>query len=214
LRKIEGLTMRKSNVLNFLIAGLALCLAAPASASAASLVSFDISGTLGDGIGAFSGVVRLAVTGGQATSGSGFVSGDGFTNVPIVLITTATPGNEATLGPDFPVGFRANDGTDLFGADTAFPLDSAGLLFDVGTKTAAFGEFPLLNLFDGGSLFDGKVDGTEFFVDNGTLSVTNITSVAGVPEPATWAMMLFGVGLIGAGLRVNRHKNRLALSAA
>lgn len=35
-----------------------------------------------------------------------------------------------------------------------------------------------------------------------------------VPEPATWAMMLLGVGMIGAGLRLARRKNDVALSAA
>jgi len=35
-----------------------------------------------------------------------------------------------------------------------------------------------------------------------------------VPEPATWAMMLLGVGMIGAGLRMARRKNGMALTAA
>jgi hypothetical protein len=36
----------------------------------------------------------------------------------------------------------------------------------------------------------------------------------GVPEPATWAMMLLGVGMIGTGLRTMRRKNDMALTAA
>jgi hypothetical protein len=39
-------------------------------------------------------------------------------------------------------------------------------------------------------------------------------SVAAVPEPATWAMMLLGVGMVGAGLRMARRKNDMALTAA
>ena len=35
-----------------------------------------------------------------------------------------------------------------------------------------------------------------------------------VPEPATWAMMLLGVGMIGAGLRVARRKNDMAIIPA
>ena len=31
--------------------------------------------------------------------------------------------------------------------------------------------------------------------------------IASVPEPAAWAMMLLGVGMVGAGLRVVRRKN-------
>jgi hypothetical protein len=37
---------------------------------------------------------------------------------------------------------------------------------------------------------------------------------AGVPEPATWAMMVFGLGLLGAGLRLARGKDETALTAA
>jgi hypothetical protein len=36
-------------------------------------------------------------------------------------------------------------------------------------------------------------------------------SVTGVPEPATWAMMLLGVGMVGAGMRMAR-KERSALT--
>jgi hypothetical protein len=34
------------------------------------------------------------------------------------------------------------------------------------------------------------------------------------PEPATWAMTLLGVGMIGAGLRTARRRNDRALTAA
>ncbi|HXQ47389.1 MAG TPA: PEPxxWA-CTERM sorting domain-containing protein, partial [Caulobacteraceae bacterium] len=37
---------------------------------------------------------------------------------------------------------------------------------------------------------------------------------AGIPEPATWAMMLFGVGVIGGGLRIARRESGMALTAA
>jgi hypothetical protein len=35
-----------------------------------------------------------------------------------------------------------------------------------------------------------------------------------VPEPATWAMMLLGVGLVGAGLRVNRQRYAMGAGIA
>ena len=38
----------------------------------------------------------------------------------------------------------------------------------------------------------------------------NVTLLSGVPEPASWAMMLLGVGLIGAGMRMARRKDGLA----
>lgn len=41
------------------------------------------------------------------------------------------------------------------------------------------------------------------FLGNGTLTISNV--VAGVPEPATWAMMILGFGLIGATMRYRRR---------
>lgn len=194
-----------------LFAGFTLCAAAPLAANA-KVVTFDFGGVLNSG-GAYSGSVTLDVTGGHATSGSGAFSGLGYTNAPMVLITTATPGNE-NVSPSYPVGFRANDGTDLFGADTNFPLDAAGgLLFDVGTHTATWGQFPLLNLYEGGALFDGKVGAQEYYVDFASLSVSNLM-ISSVPEPATWAMMLLGLAGLGAALRISRRNEGAAITAA
>ena len=189
---------------------IALGVALGAAASAhATTVTFDISGDLTD-IGAYTGAITLDVTGGLATSGSGTVNGLGFTGVPVVLITPSTPGNEGSGGS---VGFRGNDGTDYFGLDAAYPIDTNGLLFDVGTTTASFGQFPLLALFsngDGtfGSAFTGNVLGTEFYNESGTLTITP----TGVPEPATWAVVLAGFGGIGAAMR-KRRSERTAVAA-
>jgi PEP-CTERM motif len=45
-----------------------------------------------------------------------------------------------------------------------------------------------------------------------TLSVSDSSIVAGVPEPATWAMMIAGFGLVGAGMR--RRAARTAACAS
>jgi len=49
-----------------------------------------------------------------------------------------------------------------------------------------------------------------FFDNSGSLS---ISVTGGVPEPATWAMILLGVGLVGAGMRMARPKTSAALGA-
>jgi len=41
---------------------------------------------------------------------------------------------------------------------------------------------------------------------------TIFVSVASVPEPAAWAMMLMGLGLVGAGLRIARRRDVTALT--
>jgi hypothetical protein len=43
--------------------------------------------------------------------------------------------------------------------------------------------------------------------------VFDAAQVRAVPEPATWALTLMGVGMIGAGLRMARRKNDMALTA-
>jgi len=131
-----------------------------ASAAQAATVVDNFSGTFGNGVGAVSGQITLDVVAGKAISGSGFIdiSNLALSNAPLVTDHDLDTGNETAGGPAYPVGFRANDGTDLFGLDQKFPLDTAGLLFDVGTATAVWGKYPLINLASGAgnSVFDGK----------------------------------------------------------
>lgn len=178
------------------VSSLLLGAAMMSPASAATVVDL-ISGSFGSGVGDFSGQITLDVVAGQAISGSGEItfSSLGISNTPIVLITASTPGVETPI-----IGFRANDGTDLLGANTNFPLDSTGLLFDVGTTTPANGQFPLLNLASGpgNSVFDGVVNGTTFF------DVLGTANISAVPEPSTWAMLI--LGFCGLGFMAYRRK--------
>ena len=108
------------------------------------------------------------------------------------------------------IGFRANDGTDYFDLDQAYPISANGLLFDVGTTTAQFRGFPLFTVWSTGgdayaAAFTGNVGGTEYWNIQGSAAV----SAGAVPEPSTWAMMGIGfLGLAFAGFR--QRKNRLA----
>lgn len=42
--------------------------------------------------------------------------------------------------------------------------------------------------------------------------ITNVV-LSAAPEPASWAMVLLGVGMVGGGLRMARRKNAVALAA-
>ncbi len=192
------------NFKSVLVGAMSLAAMAVAGAAQASqTVTFDISGVFGN-LGAYTGTVTLDVNGGQAISGAGEFTGGALVDAPLVLITTATPGNETAGGASAPVGFRDDGGTDLFGADTAYPLDAAaGLLFDVNTPVAQWGQFPLLNLYDGGAVFTSKAD----YVDFGSLTVSNV-AVSAAPEPTTWVLMLLGLGGLGLVLRAHRNADR------
>ena len=182
---------------------IAALLASTAGSANAAIENLAISGDL-DGH-AYTGELSLNVSGGQAVSGSGTLSILGMTNAPLVMITASTSYNEAPG-----VGFRANDGTDYFDLDQAYPISANGLLFDVGTTTAQFGAFPLFTVWSNGgdsyaAAFTGNVGGTDYYNMQGSASA----SAGAVPEPSTWAMMGIGfLGLAFAGLR--QRKNRLA----
>ncbi len=59
-------------------------------------------------------------------------------------------------------------------------------------------------------------DGTQFlgFRLNSSQNSFEIDNVAAVPEPATWAMMLFGFGAVGFGMRRRRGKEKLRVRYA
>ena len=193
----------------FLITTAALItLGAPQVANAA-IQNLAISGNL-DGHD-YTGTLSLDVNGGQAVSGTGTLSILGLKNARIVLITSSTPG--ASGYPDNLLGYRANDGTDYFDLDQAYPISTNGLLFAVGTTTAQWGLDPLFAIWSEGTgyaaAFTGNVGGTEYYNLQGSAMAS---ATGAVPEPSTWAM--FGIGFAGLGLAGWRktRMNRLAVA--
>ena len=159
----------------------------------------------------YTGTLSLDVNGGQAVSGTGTLSILGLKNAPIVLITASTPG--ASGYPDNLLGYRANDGTDYFDLDQAYPISTNGLLFAVGTTTAQWGLDPQFAIWSEGTgyaaAFTGNVGGTEYYNLQGSAMAS---ATGAVPEPSTWAM--FGIGFAGLGLAGWRktRTNRLAVA--
>jgi hypothetical protein len=174
---------------------------APASAS---IVTYNFSAP-----GFWSGTISLDVTGGVATSGTGTLDVPGYTPQELVLITPSAPGYES------PAGYRANDGTDWFGINQNVPIDSDGLLFDVGTSAPVWGGFPIFPIYASGpgtyqsGLF-GHIDGGPEFYEYNVAT----TLAAAAPEPGTWAMLLMGFGGIAfAGYRSARQRSVAAVAA-
>jgi hypothetical protein len=150
---------------------------------------------------------------------------------------------ETTTGTDFDF-FPGNGGyVDLDGSNglpgtlrtiASFAPGSYSLSFDLGgnargdvakTTDITLGNFSTtIKLASGAPLklytFDFVTTGGQLsFSDlpGGNQDIGNIldnVTLSAVPESATWAMMLLGVGMIGAGLRTSRRSKEVDLAAA
>jgi len=165
---------------------------------------------------AFTATVSLNVVGGQALSGTGTIT-FGANNFDLTLITLTTDGGNGNYGGQ--TGFRDNHGTDIFGGDTAIPVDGNGLIFAI-SNNPLWGQDALFAAWD-------KGDGTLAFLISGTLAnvfdVWVKTSVGSgdmaltgselsqTPLPA--ALPLFAGGLGALGLLGWRRKKKAAASA-
>jgi hypothetical protein len=124
------------------------------------------------------------------------------------------------------------------GGDPEFGTGSIGAYGDVGAYTGSPGEgFQLVGVFNAGAtpwtvinigvsdtlvvptgaskLYLGLPDGFGFAGPPGTYNDNSGGfTVSGVPEPATWAMMLVGVGAMGVAMRTTRRKARATTATA
>lgn len=189
-------------------------LAQPASAA---LYQWSFTDSTPNGIKA-SGTVD--VVGGYAVSGSGALldPNQGInSSIAIALITAgSSPGGVGPIGNSY--GHFASGGDQIFDnafntANLANPLTGDGLEFLATPFPNATNLATGFNLWgNGGGSFTGYVETPHnliYQVDAGTATF----SVAAVPEPSTWAMMIlgfFGVGFIAYRRKPNGPQFRFA----
>jgi hypothetical protein len=191
------------------VATLALAaIAAPLAANAATVL-YNVSGQSPNG--AYDAQLSFDVVGGQAVSGGGTITGVGIPGTQnVTLITLATPGVQVDGGGL--LGYRFQDGTDLFDLDAVVPIDGNGLLFSIGANPPSPGTGLGFAIWDNGTgnyqtFFAGKVTAdSQAFYGYGTADV----KAGGVPEPATWSLMIVGLGGLGSMLRRRRALTGLA----
>jgi hypothetical protein len=133
--------------------------------------------------------------------------------VTITLYDGFPPPHPRIVGtPPFPVGKEIASGTaigtrgswvDVSWARTVLTI---GKSYWLGVKSAdrlsvAYGNSNGRDNYDGGTLYSGVTAST---LGDMTFRTFADDTVAAVPEPATWAMMLAGFGLVGASLRTRR----------
>lgn len=117
------------------------------------------------------------------------------------------PGQSFTLNFDFrSTGGGLNFGS-VFVGDQAFDFSTSSLDFTTFSRTFSFD--PSL------TTVSVAFQGLESDTDGEGVGIDRIqfgpTLIAAVPEPSAWAMMIVGVGAVGAGLR-RRRTARLALA--
>jgi type II secretory pathway pseudopilin PulG len=193
-----------------LLAGAALALglttmaAMPAAAQAIFHIDFDAVGIASD-VDAFLTVNSLANSQGtyDITSITGTVGGNNITGL------VNNPGSPATS--------TSADGKFFYDNDVKFPgsptLSNPGLLFTdiLGNEQNLFstgaGASAFYTLITQPGNYPTGVNGDfSVHLDSGTLA-------GGVPEPASWALMILGFGGVGATLRNTKRKTALAATA-
>ena len=170
------------------VLGAIVALALPLAARAATY-NFTFTGTGGSPAG--TGVIQTsntldAVGGYDITGVSGQFGADPIT----ALVNNPNQPNETTLS--------TNTYDNVLFPSGSMKFDRYGIAFDVGSD--------IYNIFDG--IADGGTTDTAHpygLIINGSESFGNF-SLSAAPEPATWAMMLLGIGVVGAAMRLSRRK--------
>ena len=85
---------------------------------------------------------------------------------------------------------------------------------NIGSPSLGFTQFVGPNLFSGTAanpIFSaGTFSLSSIVSGNSTLTISSL--VGAVPEPGTWAMMILGLGMAGAGLRYRRRSTSVSYS--
>lgn len=136
---------------------------------------------------------------------TGTVFGPAFEDTGAIVFTPAAPmnGNTANLSPSGKFYYD-----DLLYPTTVPRVDNNGVLFQVNGQ-----EFNLFSVLPydapgGYSLYEYSSVTGNYSSVNGDFAISEVGG--GVPEPATWALMLAGFGLSGAALRSMRKQTAVA----
>jgi hypothetical protein len=147
-------------------------------------------------------------TGAAANGGYDVTALTGFVNDPTIGVDAAITGYSSAPGID---GSFAWDNI-VYTTPGAAHLDNLGLLFDAGGQ-----EVNIYNsigpccsaIYTPGSYPKGDITAGS---NNNTGGDAGTFNISAAPEPATWAMMFMGIGMIGGALRYGRQKRSLSFA--
>ena len=184
-------------------AGLAISLAAGASATAATTIVLNFDDLSGTGLmpAEYGGVIFGDDFSHYDTPVDGFPPASGQTTA-YANYAKYTPGQSSTLTFRF---------TELVRFDGAFFSGKAPVAYDFyreGVKVGSAGSFNLstsqARYYASG--YGGLIDEVRLSGNTGNWVMDDLTYSTGVvPEPGTWALMILGFGATGAALRSRRR---------
>jgi hypothetical protein len=137
---------------------------------------------------------------GYVMDGGGFASSyEAMDTAYQSVVSLTDAGGAIRAFPSLALAGRTDGGTDLtFSYSLSAPQDLRTSFFDAGV--------------DGGGAADVRVNrdvsafGLSDKTTSGTFTVSSLrATVSGVPEPATWALMIGGFGGVGAAMRWRRR---------
>jgi hypothetical protein len=208
----------------FVIPGAVLVLAGFTSMSASATTTVTIPGTANPFLAGASAGNYVTYNGSNIDANTDYATANspvsftvsGGSKISISNVVDNAEGNcPGCIGPGGGIGvsaITAHGFTEILSSYSSLPLNTlvgafngplGGNLFEIGSGG--------LFLVPTGSteLYLGTVDGYQWNNNVGSFTA----SIGGVPEPATWAMLLIGFGGVGAALRFNRNnKKNAALS--
>ncbi len=185
----------------------------------AAVIDLDLTGVVSNG-------TFFSQTVGNTHYDYWFLALDGLT--PFTVEEGDTVNATVTLDQSFTVPASVQLTVfDLFMFSNSFPAIPTGAsdieqtFFNAGTpttsscgETTTSGQIAAGCVYPSGTPFSFdtfktsftiKTLGTPVQIENATISYTLFSPAAAVPEPATWAMMLFGFALVGSALRSRRR---------
>ncbi|MEW5685082.1 MAG: PEPxxWA-CTERM sorting domain-containing protein [Pseudomonadota bacterium] len=127
---------------------------------------------------------------------------------PIAVFFHATTAGDYDFTVSLDILDRSPTGVGIIGVRNIGGVVSSSLLTVLGSGNPSFtssGSFTLA----AGDVFGIVVSPLGSYSNDSTGLDFTVTQVAGVPEPATWAMMLLGFGAAGAMVRQGRRARRL-----
>lgn len=211
------------------ISGVALA----ASAQAATIISYDVTNASLSGFGGWAHTYNGTIAGSTYSGGSGTLNDGaiGTSEVNTQLFeTNLTPTITAFLDSATTIG-TIDVLTGLF--PNSIPGNIVGFTVTIGVNSAAYTTTGFGSIQGNGYFQNQRITltgqlastaTTSFTLSNfitapgsfdfvfaiGELAVTGQQVTPAVPEPATWAMMMTGFGLVGGAMRYRRRKTSVS----